>query len=472
MEQLILGTLLKYNEIFDALQKIFTLHNYNPMELRQKISQFLDVKPGFDCIYITMNDIANPFTEQAQQIEKDLISLVGMEKKQTEDYIDSRIEQAMNLMNEQIQKVTAQEELRQQEQIVNFDRQYIKRQELKEHKQTMSDKFQTINEQFELQKHIFAYKTYTETNISDIREQLVETNSNIIQQRQSNIQIMRNIEEIRQQLAIFNNRFSDQIQGLNQNVTIIKEQIKQIDQIKMLVNSQQDDNYVVSNKVKALSQMFQDLEVNNNKSVQFEIHGAMKKVDEQMLIFEYKQQSFQNQLAAYKDQIDKFNDSFDKYKSKQEIQADTIFSEVKQQKRLYKEQASIIENINQILQAQPQSVDFLTKINTLTAQIKKLSQYQQGIFKKFLKTYELLLDFCQTSQVPSDNQSKDITNLIILMDRQLMEMSRMLQGDTTPPQVTLVKMQTPRLSTSLESPYRIHSQRWRQKPHSQTISFK
>ena len=32
MEQLILGTLLKYNEIFDALQKIFTLHNYNPVE--------------------------------------------------------------------------------------------------------------------------------------------------------------------------------------------------------------------------------------------------------------------------------------------------------------------------------------------------------------------------------------------------------------------------------------------------------
>ncbi|CAD8078880.1 unnamed protein product [Paramecium primaurelia] len=316
----------------------------------------------------------------------------------------------------------------------------------------MINKLQDQIQQFQTK---YALKLYTEQHIIDIKQaisQLQQANTLIKQDSQTLHKLNR---DNRQMIKQSHEQLTSKIETVEKDQYKIYEFEKEVEKMKNIIQEQKQDNEIIQNKVKSLAQLFQELEVNNSKVVRFEIHTAFKKIDEEFVYFKNRQQSFQDQLQVIKEQFSKSELSQTQFQNFVNEQFDVISSELVKKKQLIK---SMLKNIALLQQQEKNQIqsDIPNKVAILLSKVSTLEKTSKISFDQLKRIIDVIQEFCETSQIPSDNKEKDLTNLILLLDRRILEYGKSIQDQQIQSvQNNTVKINTPRISTSVDSPFKL-----------------
>ncbi|CAD8169367.1 unnamed protein product [Paramecium pentaurelia] len=345
-------------------------------------------------------------------------------------------------------------------------------------------KFQTqtnekINEEIDYIKHKYALKQNLDDNFNEIRDCISNVSQSISYLRNDVQLLFKNTKEMKTQTQQDSTLFNERLQTLVKEVQQIDECFNQLGALsKRLENCKTDINQT-QEKFKTLAILFQELEVNNSKAVKFEVHSAVKKFDEDSFkigLIQERQGNQQEQLLIKLQNILEQNVGI---KSNQLSIQEQFNQEIKTLQKQISRQQKYIEQLKEnISKTSQNSADLPLQIKGLNSQLQYQWKYLNQCFNLTKDSLDIIQDFCETLQVPSINQEKDLTNLILLLDRRQNELKRNLHQ--TPTQSsnfqsrTLMRLQTPKSSQPYETPARIHSLQQRKciysKNGSQTIS--
>ncbi|CAD8184346.1 unnamed protein product [Paramecium pentaurelia] len=256
-----------------------------------------------------------------------------------------------------------------------------------------------------------------------------------------------------------NEQLTQKIDNLEKEQYKIYEFEKEVEKMKNLIYEQKSENEIVQNKVKSLSQLFQELEVNNSKVVKFEIHTAFKKVDEELTYFKNRQQCFQDQLQLMKEQFQKSEIAQTQFQNGVNEQFDLISAELVKKKQIIK---SMLKNIALLQQSEKNQIqsDLPNKVAILLTKVSSLEKTSKISFDQLKRILDVVQEFCETSQIPSESKEKDLTNLILLLDRRMLEYGKSIYDQQVQlVQNNTVRINTPRISTSVDSPFKLGNQK-------------
>ncbi|CAK83106.1 unnamed protein product (macronuclear) [Paramecium tetraurelia] len=473
MQEIIITTLLKFNEIFDAFQQIFKIHNYNCNQQREILEKCLEQEYISSCIYISVNS-NNKFFPNYKDLEEVELKF-AKEKQQQENYLIELIESNVQCETKEIKKQLDSLIYTQSEKFNDFKSFvsdiYLTKSDIRQFKSSSDERINKLQDQIQQFQTKYALKLYTEQHIVFIQfdiqidmkqaiQQLQQANTLIKQDSQTLHKLNRdNRQTIKQQ----NEQLTSKIENIEKEQYKIFEFEKEVDKMKNIIQEQKQgkcqaiilDNEVVQSKVKSLAQLFQELEVNNSKVVKFEIHTAFKKVEEELFYFKNRQQSFQDQLQVVKEQVQKFEIV--------ETQFENSFKRNNLSNRCLKILHSSSNSkyiIKQKREKNQIQSDLPNKVAILLSKVSLLEKTSKTAFDQLKRIIDVIQEFCETSQIPSDYKEKDLTNLILLLDRRILEYGKSIYDQQVQSvQNNSVKINTPRISTSVDSPFKVGIQK-------------
>ncbi|CAD8182514.1 unnamed protein product [Paramecium pentaurelia] len=472
MQEIIITTLLKFNEILDAFQQVFKIHNYNCNQQREILEKCLEKEYISSCIYITVNSNNKFFPNYKDLEEFDL--KYSRDKQQQENNLIELIENNVQYETKEVKKQIDQLIYTQSEKLNDFKSYvsdiYLTKTDIRQFKSNSEEMINKLQDQIQQFQTKYALKLYTEQHIIDIKQaisQLQQANTLIKQDSQTLHKLNRdNRQMIKQQ----NEQLTSKIETVEKDQYKIYEFEKEVEKMKNIIQEQKQDNEIIQNKVKSLAQLFQELEVNNSKVVRFEIHTAFKKIDEEFVYFKNRQQSFQDQLQVIKEQFTKSEISQTQFQNFVNEQFDVISDELVKKKQIIK---SMLKNIALLQQQEKNQIqsDIPNKVAILLSKVSSLEKTSKISFDQLKRIIDVIQEFCETSQIPSDNKEKDLTNLILLLDRRILEYGKSIQDQQIQSvQNNTVKINTPRISTSVDSPFKLGNQKQKKTKFSKLLN--
>ncbi|CAD8092869.1 unnamed protein product [Paramecium sonneborni] len=461
MQEIIITTLLKFNEILDAFQQIFKIHNYNSDHQREILEKCLDKEYISSCIYITVNS-NNQFFPNYKDLEEIELKF-SRDKFLQENNLIELIETNVQNETKEVKKQIDQLIFNQSEKLNDFKSYvsdiFLTKNDIRSFKNNSEERINKLQDQIQQFQTKYALKLFTEQHIIDIKQaisQIQQANILIKQDSQTLHKLNRdNRSMIKQQ----NEQLISKIENVEKEQYRIYEFEKEVEKMKNIIQEYKSEIEIMQNKVKSLSQLFQDLEVNNSKVVKFEIHTAFKKVEEELNYFKNRQQSFQDQLQVIKEQFQKSETSQSQFQNLVNEQFDLISAELVKKKQLIKSMLKNIALLQQLEKNQVQS-DLPNKVALLLNKVQFLEKQSKIAFDQLKRIIDVIQEFCETSQIPSDSKEKDLTNLILLLDRRILEYGKSIQDQQVQSiQSNTIKLNTPRISTSVDSPFKIGVQK-------------
>ncbi|CAK85546.1 unnamed protein product (macronuclear) [Paramecium tetraurelia] len=345
---------------------------------------------------------------------------------------------------------------------------YLTKTDIRQFKSNSDERIIKLQDQIQQFQTKFALKLYTEQHIviNAIFNHQIDIKQAITQIQQANNLIKQDSQTLhklnrdnRQMIKQHNEQFSQKIDNLQKEQYKICEFEMEVEKMKIQIQEQKSENEIMQNKVKSLSQLFQELEVNNSKVVKFEIHTAFKKVEEEFFYFKNRQQSFQDQLQVIKEQFSKSDIAQTQFENGVNQQFDLISAELVKKNQIIK---SMLKNITLLQQSEKIQIqsDLPNKVAILLSKVSSFEKTSKIAFDQLKKIMDVVQEFCETSQIPSESKEKDLTNLILLLDRRMFEYEKSIYD----PQVHLVqnatvRINTPRISTSVDSPMKVGNQK-------------
>ncbi|CAD8089101.1 unnamed protein product [Paramecium sonneborni] len=457
MQEIIITTLLKFNDIFDAFQQIFKIHNYNSYQQRQILEKCLDQQYLNSSIYITLNS-NNQFFPNYQDLEQIQLKFSN-DKLFNQNNLIELIQ--TNVQNETKEFIKSFDQLcfNQNEKLNDFKSYvsdiFLTKNDIRQFKSNSEDKINKLQDQIQQFQTKYALKLYTEQHIIDIKQAISQIQQANVLIKQDSQTLHKLNSDNRFMIKQLNEQLIFKIENMEKEQYRIFEFEKDVEKMKNIIQEQKCENEILQNKVRSLSQLFQELEVNNSKVVRFEIHSALKKVDEEMNYFKNRQQSFQDQLQFFKENFQKSEISNNQFQNVINEQFDSISAELVQKKQQFK---SILKNIALLQQQEKNQIssDLPQKVAMLLNKVSTLEQTSQQAFDQLKRIIDVIQEFCETLQIPSDSQQKNLTNLILLLDRRILEYGKSIydqqiqsvQGNT-------VKINTARISTSVDSTFKV-----------------
>ncbi|CAD8194506.1 unnamed protein product [Paramecium octaurelia] len=482
MQQLIIQTLLKYNEIFDAIQQVFQLHNYNCNDQKNLLSKYLESnQKNQTCIYVTLNEnsdffgINERFIKLQKSINSNIESLFDFNTTQFQKYVSTEISKIDIDFSNKI--VHVQDDINQFK--TNVDATYQTILNAKQQSKFQALTNEKINEEMDYIKHKYALKQNLDDNFTEIRDCISNVSQSISYLRNDVQLLFKNTKEMKSQTLQDTAQFNERLQSLVREVQQIDECYLQLASLSKRIEICKADVHQTQEKFKTLANMYQELEINNSKAVKFEVHSAVKKFDEDSLRIGLIQERQSGQLEQAFINLQNIIEQNVGIKSNQQSIQEQFNLEIKSLQKQISRQQKYIEQLKEnISKTNQNSADLPLQMKGLSSQLQYQWKYLNQCFNLTKDSLDIIQDFCETLQVPSINQEKDLTNLILLLDRRQNELKRNLHQ--TPTQSsnfqsrTLMRLQTPKNSQPYDTPARIHSLQQRKciysKNGSQTIS--
>ncbi|CAD8117430.1 unnamed protein product [Paramecium sonneborni] len=482
MEQIIIQTLLKYNEIFDAIQQVFQFHNYNCNDQKNLLTRYLETQQkNQNCIYVTLNEnndflgINEKFMKFQKSVNSNVENLFEYNTTQFEKLITTEISKIDKDFNTKVHEV--REDITQFKSNVDLTYQTIinAKQQQKFQEQTI----EKINQELDYIKHKYALKQNLDDNFIEIRDCISNVSQSISYLRNDVQLLFKNTKEMKSQAQQENSLIKEQLQNLDKQILQIDECFNQLGYLSKRIENCKLDITKMEEKFKVLINLYQELELNNSKVVKFEVHSAVKKFDEDSIRIGLIQEKQSNQLEQIFCQLENVLNQNIGIKDNQLSIQEQFNQEIKSLQKQISRQQKYLEQLKENLTKNTQSSnDVPLQIKGVNSQLQYQWKYFNQCFNLTKDALDIIQDYCETLQVPSINQEKDLTNLILLLDRRQNELKRNLHQNPTQssnfPSRTLMRLQTPKTSQPLENSARIHSLQQRRciysKNGSQTIS--
>ncbi|CAD8087074.1 unnamed protein product [Paramecium primaurelia] len=461
MQEIIITTLLKFNEILDAFQQVFKIHNYNCNQQREILEKCLDKEYNSNCIYISVNN-NNQFFPNYKDLQEIELKF-SREKQQQDNNLIELIETNVQQETYEVKKQLDQLIFNQSEKLNDFKSYvqdiYLTKTDIRQFKFNSEERINKLQDQIQQFQTKYALKLYTEQHIIDIKQAISQIQQSTSLMKQDSQTLHKLNRDNRQMIKQQNEQLTQKIDNLEKEQYKINEFEKEVEKMKNLIYEQKSENEIVQNKVKSLSQLFQELEVNNSKVVKFEIHTAFKKVDEELTYFKNRQQCFQDQLQLMKEQFLKYEIAQTQFQNGVNEQFDLISAELVKKKQIIK---SMLKNIALLQQSEKNQIqsDLPNKVAILLTKVSSLEKTSKISFDQLKRIMDVVQEFCETSQIPSESKEKDLTNLILLLDRRMLEYGKSIYDQQVQlVQNNTVRINTPRISTSVDSPFKLGNQK-------------